>query len=209
METFEQFANSTIKASEIITDEEIQRCLKDGDTDKLWNYAYRIAGFVTIYCRSKAPIDTDEGDYQDAVQHCMTAFPKLLELYEPPRMPYLKYFSQHFQRIIVRYLNTLANGGMGSYDTDAEQVRVVEWLERDDEESYSEIDSVESTAFGTRDPMVEMMAQQDAEYAIAYAREWGKHVVGNWDEPELAPANKAEFKHIKDNRKKKYLGTLR
>jgi hypothetical protein len=204
MDTFEDFANSTIKASAILTEEEIQKCLKDKDTKRLWEYAYRIAGFVTVYVRGKIPVDTDEGDLQDAVQQCMVAFPDLLQRYEPPKMPYLRYFSQHFQRIIVRYLNTLANGGMGSYDTDAEQVRHVEWAEVTDEEAIQEIDGVESVAFGTRDPMKELMAQQDAEYAVAYAREWGKHVVGPWDEPELDAANQADVRRIRKNRASRY-----
>jgi hypothetical protein len=172
MDTFEQFADMTIAASPILTEAEIEYALANKDTDTLFRYAYRIAAFITVYCRTKVPTQTDDGDWQDAVQECMVSFPTLLERYNSTKAPFLKYMSHSFQFIIRRYLWTLANGGTGSADTsaipvvaftyDATEDRVDDWI--DDiilSDSY-----LESTAFSTRDPLVELLAAESVQEAL-------------------------------------------
>lgn len=171
MDNFEDFANMTIAASPILTDVEIDRALYAKDTERLFKYAYRIAAFVTVYCRAKAPSQTDDTDWQDAVQECMAQFPALLERYDVSKAPFLKYMSQNFQFIIRRYLWTLANGGTGSSDTDAQPPLSMDALDSTYYDSDAEIEEVyenvpESTAFGTRDPLIELLAAESVKEAL-------------------------------------------
>jgi hypothetical protein len=198
MNTFKQFANSTIKASPILTEEEIELLLRENNLDPLYRYAYRIAGFVTVYMRRKGP-QLDDGDWQDAAQECMIEFPSILEQYRASDAPFLRYMSRAFQNTIRRYAWGSANGGTGSFDTDAELVvylthgggdwgTLVEPLTApsgvtvfEDEENNEHMLTVqESTGFTMRDSLVELMAEEAMERALRHAKRHPKPGPREW-----------------------------
>lgn len=195
MNTFEDFANTTIKASKIIKQDEAEALLAANNVKALWEYAYRVASLVVVYCKPRLPKQVDETDYQDAVQDAMTAFPEWLEGYDASKAPFLRYISYKCQNHIVRYLWTVVNGGTGSYDSWAQPTVQFDSIEEDsnliDEDIGEMAQESESIAFGTRDPMVEAMAEETAKRAFKYAEKVGKHILGPWSEPELNPKSHA------------------
>jgi hypothetical protein len=176
MNTFKQFAEGTIKASPILTEAEIEAFIASGDTDPLYRYAYRIAGFVCIYCRTRAPIGVDDTDWQDAVQECMTRFPSILKTYKKSEAPFLRYMTRAFQSIIIKYLWSVVKGGTGSGETEAQASGYLDRSYGDwgllDNDGF--LIARQSTAFGTRDPIIELMAEEAVIAALRYAEEHPK-----------------------------------
>ena len=170
MKSFEDFANSTIKASAILTEDEIEALTASGnaeDSRKLWLYAYRIASFVTVYARQKLPTGFDELDWQDAVQECMIQYPKVLANYDKRQAPFLRYMSSAFQFIIRRYMWGLNKGGMGSADSAA--MAPLSFEETRDNAANAFAADAHTEAFGTRDPLIEAMAEDDVKAALLAA----------------------------------------
>jgi hypothetical protein len=188
MDTFKQFANSTIKASPILTEAEIELLLLASNHDALYRYAYRIAGFVTVYARQNAPAGIDDTDWQDAVQECMVRFPGILATYRRTDAPFLRYMSRTFQNVIKRYLWDVIKGGTGSSNTIADPTTYLDHLtgewgsfsplpgagtqegQSEDSDMPFSLNVPESTGFGTRDPLVELMADEAMERAMRYAK---------------------------------------
>jgi hypothetical protein len=171
MKSFEDFANSTIQASAILTEDEIEALTASGnaeDSRKLWLYAYRIASFVTVYARQKLPTNFDELDWQDAVQECMIQYPTVLANYDKRQAPFLRYMSSAFQFIIRRYMWGLNKGGMGSADTAAMAPLSFEDT-RDNAAQVFDNMVGHTEAFGTRDPLIEAMAEDDVKAALLAA----------------------------------------
>ena len=184
MKSFEDFANSTIQASAILTEDEIEALTASGnaeDSRKLWLYAYRIASFVTVYARQKLPASFDELDWQDAVQECMIQYPTVLASYDKGQAPFLRYMSSAFQFIIRRYMWGLNKGGMGSADSAAMAPLSFEET-RDNAANAFAADAHDAMAdqvfdnmvghtesFGTRDPLIEAMAEDDVKAALLAA----------------------------------------
>lgn len=187
MDTFKQFANSTIKASPILSEVEINQLLQDSNTEPLYRYAYRIAGFVTVYARQNAPRGIDDTDWQDAVQECMIRFPGILATYRRTDAPFLRYMSRTFQNVIKRYLWDVIKGGTGSSNTVAEPVYYLEQVMGEwgsfegltssgtQEVQTEGVDEPyilhvpESSGFGTRDPLLELMAEEAMIRAMRYS----------------------------------------
>lgn len=169
MNTFKQFANDTIKASPILTEEEIAALLASNNHEPLWRYAYRIAGFVAVYVRQKAPKDIDDDAWKDAVQECMSQFPSILERYTKTDAPFLSYMSRRFQTTMQRYLWDMHKGGVGGGRGAATKPIAVDTLNPTDAALFA---SLESTAFGTRDPLVELMAEEAMMAALKYAKKF-------------------------------------
>jgi hypothetical protein len=205
MNTFKQFANQTIKASPILTEEEIEALLQENNIEPLFKYAYRIAGFVSVYVRRKAPARVDETDWQDAVQECMVKFPEILKSYSKTEAPFLRYMSRAFQTIIREYLWTTVKGGTGKASTGAQTIEhldhvVGEWgtfdlpldclhgemLIHDDSGSAQNAEHTvtfsipQSAGFTTRDPLVELMAEEAIYRALRYAARHPKPGPKEW-----------------------------
>jgi hypothetical protein len=180
--TFKQFAESTIKASPILTEGEIEQLLLDDNTEPLWRYAYRIAGFVAVYVRRKAPAGLDDDDWSDAVQECMAQFPIILERYTKTEAPFLKYMASRFQTIMQRYVWQLVKGGTGGSRSGAQGVESINPEVRavGEEEVTTVLENVESTAFTTRDPLVELMAEEAIYHALRYAARHPKPGPREW-----------------------------
>jgi DNA-directed RNA polymerase specialized sigma24 family protein len=170
MDTFKQFLESTADASGMLSEESVQALIArntEDAFDELYAFAYRIAGLVSIYARKTAPDGLDDGDWQDAVQECMVAFPSILERYSATDAPFLKYVSRAFQNVIKDYLWSLAKGGTGTARSGAQTTE----SETNDDEQEEDIfgDDLESYSHVTRDPLDELLAEEAMHDAIVYA----------------------------------------
>lgn len=176
MDTFKQFANSTIKASPILSEAEIEQLLVCNNHEPLYRYAYRIAGFVTVFARQNAPVGIDDTDWQDAVQECMIRFPGILNTYKRTDAPFLRYMSRTFQNVIKRYLWDVVKGGTGSSNTVSVAAIGLDFLDGEwglntpaTEDEESGISPIESVGFTTRDPLTELIAEESMIRAMKYS----------------------------------------
>jgi len=199
MDTFKQFLEETEKASGVLTEIQVQTLLEavgEQPYKTLYGYAYRIAGLVAVYVRSKTALDgLDEGDWQDAVQECMVQFPTVLDRYSKSDAPFLKYVARSFQNILKDYVWTLSKGGTGTAASAAEQTSSYEdaAVSNDMDEEDSSY-SLESTSHSTRDPMQEMISEETVrELVIRAAFKRTKR----GPRPEGKPISKADAQSLR------------
>ena len=179
MDTFKQFLKSTKGASAILPEDAIAALIAADDTKALWAYAYRLAGAVAAYMRARYPESVDDTDWQDAVQDCAATFPSILAQFKRAGAKnFNAYMARAFQNSIIDSLKINSLGGTGSARTIAQSV--VSYGDRDGGASndgenmddmfdqYGPNYDAESTAFGTRDPLVELLAEETATLAVKH-----------------------------------------
>ena len=182
-------AKLAIAGSPELTQDEIVALLAtEKPVERLFPYAYRVAALATRFVRRGA-ISVDDGDWQDVLQECMIAYPRILANYKPDAGPLFKYLAGAYIRIMRHTLRDITNGGMGSWKTEAEFPFSYEELAvfEGDDGTLTEVMSYgDNERFGMRDPAIETQAHDDVKQAILFAQTEGKVVRGpnpEWDIP--------------------------
>lgn len=182
MTTFKQFIKINTKHSSILSDAVIAAHLALRSSDEshkvLYAYAYRLAGAVGTYMRAKRDETMDDTDWQDAVQDCAMQYPQLLASFKRKtptdtddaalREAFDAYLCRAFQRIIWHSIWGNIRGGTGGPRSKAYPIESLEGPEDTEFNADPDYIEAESTAFGTRDPMVEAIAEQEATNAVTH-----------------------------------------
>ena len=179
MTTFKQFSDHAIKASPLLTDDEIAILLRDNLQEPLQRYLFRIAAYAVNEIKQAEIAVHDDEDYIDACLECVTIFPKILRTYKQDRDRLSTFAQESFRRAAVRYLAVCDRGGMAGTGRWLDSVPPTLSLEdmspthdedgNESDDTWDDFTAYDGPPMGYGDPLEELIRHETAKDAIKFA----------------------------------------